>query len=143
MQPKKSKMNINCPKLNHRTLPLSHLFLKIINILFPRAHGNQEGLHRAFAPCPLSPRPSKTTEEAAYRYLGNGEHDVSGCHQRVGTSHQLVANHLRKHHADGLAQHDRFCFDSAHSCEEGMMEERFRRASLCPLSIIQPATVLC
>lgn len=76
-------------------------------------------------------------EEAAYGYLGNGEHDVSGCHQGVGISHQLVANHLRKHHADGLAQHDGFGFDSAYSCKEGMTEDRSHCASLYPASIIQ------
>lgn len=51
-------------------------------------------------------------------YLGDGEHDVSGCHQGLGASLQLVANHLGKHQADWLAQHDSFCFDPTHTCME-------------------------
>lgn len=51
-------------------------------------------------------------------YLGDGEHDVGGCHQGVGVSLQLVANHLGKHQADWLAQHDSFCFDPTHTCME-------------------------
>lgn len=60
-------------------------------------------------------------------YLGNGEHDVRGCHQRVRLPHQLVANHLGKHHADGLTQHDSFCFNTTHTCSDSRAGERFYR----------------
>ena len=91
---------------------------KVIKVLFPsisRAHGNQERVHQGL-PSSLSLRLSKTPEEAALGYLGDGEHNVSGCYQGVGISHQPVADHLGKHHADWLAQHHSFCFDTTHTC---------------------------
>lgn len=51
-------------------------------------------------------------------YLGNGEHNVSGRYQWLRVSHQLIANHLRKYHADRLSQHHCFCFNATHTCTQ-------------------------
>ena len=117
MQQQKSDVNLMIWNLTTEFSPCC-LSFKVINVLFPsisRARENQERVHQGL-PSSLSLRLSKTREEAALGYLGDGEHDVSGCDQGVGISHQPVADHLGKHHADWLAQHHSFCFDTTHTC---------------------------
>lgn len=36
----------------------------------------------------------------------------------MGISHQPIANHLGKHHADWLTQHDSFCFNTTYTCKK-------------------------
>lgn len=115
MQQQKSN-EPNDLKFDHRILTYLVTF-KVINVLFPsisRAHESKRRVHQGL-PSSLSLRLSKTPEEAALVTLvmvSTMSVDVT----RGGIAHQPVADHLGKHHADWLAQHHSFCFDTTHTC---------------------------
>lgn len=83
MQQQKSNVNLMIWNLTTEFPPYLVTF-KVINVLFPsisRAHGKPRESPSRTSFQFVTETLFKTPEEAALGYLGDGEHDVSGCYQ--------------------------------------------------------------